>query len=532
MWSTLGLSVLLLLSPMLVLRRWGPYFALMLPVALGGIAYQLFLNNYGVLRDGGDAFMVLLTATWDEAWGFIKVFGLLGYCAALLLCVLAYVALSIALWRVRLDYRPWIARRPALAAIGLAVCLPVAAVLVPPPALDKSAAAVEMGIWTHPMGTLQFLVMAAPEAVEDLGLVGRKSPYKVSSIPSQDAPIYLLIIGESARYDAFHLNGYCRQTSPELEKRDVISLTHAISTGNFTRYAVPMLMTGIAPESYQPSAIHGNLLDVFKEAGYVTAWMINQDATVSTVFNPKADHVYFPLDKDKSIYGRRMLDGSLLPKLASILRDAKGATFIALHTSGSHWDYSMRYPQSMVQQADIHLTANAHNEDQIRASYDKSIAYTDWFVAQAIGMLAATNRKAVLIYAADHGENFMSSDHSNGHGLPQFAEGEVHIPVMFWASPAYRQGEADKWNRLVSNQHSSFTSEGIFHTLAEMAALDFPELDHRRSLVSEHFSPKQSPQIMTVKGLQPLTNCNNCDFLLRAAAPAKGPKRALYCPRA
>ncbi|MES2296409.1 MAG: phosphoethanolamine transferase [Pseudomonadota bacterium] len=531
-WSMLGISVLLLLTPMLLLRRWGSYFLLMLPVALSGIAYQLYLNSYGGLINGGEVLIVLLTATWDEIWGFIKVYRSLGYCAALALGVLMYVALSIKLWSVRLDYRPWLARRRVLAAIGLSIGLPFAAVFVQPSTLNKTKMVVEMGIWTHPLGTLQFIATAVPEATQMVGLVASKTPYKVSSPPPQDAPIYLLIIGESARYDAFHLNGYCRQTSPELEKRELISLSHAVATGNLTRYVVPMLMTGIAPESYLPSAIHGNLLDLFKEAGYSTTWMINQDPNVSAVFGPKADNFFFPMDKDWTPYGRRILDGILLPRLASTLRDIHGASFIAMHTSGSHWDYSLRYPKEQLRPEDIHLRVNLHNEDQIRASYDKSIAYTDWFLAQAIELLAATNRKAVLIYASDHGENFLSSDVIDGHGLPRFAEGDAHIPVFIWASPAYQRAEGDKWKKLVSNQNSMFTSDNVFHTLSDMARLDFPELDRRRSLVSDQYSPKALPQIMTVQGLQPLTNCKNCGFLLGTSTPPGEHKRASYCPRA
>ena len=519
LWVTVAESLLLLLVPLIVVKRWGLYFLIMLPVTVLGLAYQLYLKNYGALPNS-DALMLALTSSLEEVLGTLKVFGLTGAVVFSAGVLALYLAGCIFLWSTRLAY-PRRAHVPLIFLVGcVAVASPVVVARVQFPSEEIADTMVEQIIWTHPVGTLQYIALNLPDALENMGMSVDKSAYGVTRKQDAGDAVYVLIVGEAARYDVFHVNGYAAPTSPELDKIDMVSMPHALTTGNLTMYAVPMLMTGLSPDTYGEKTVHGSILDVFKEAGYSTAWLVNQDINIGRVFGPDPDVFYYPLDGQQTVFGRSMPDGVLLPKLKDFLGRGGGSRFVGLHTSGSHWEYENRYPdgfdtqnskaQARKRAAQSLMTRNS--EALVRPAYDDSIRYTDHVIAQAIREVSATGKKAVVIYVPDHGENFFSTDILAGHGSAGIAKGEVHIPVFIWASQEYKNTEAEKWRVLLDNAKKPFTSDGVFHTLADMAGLDFPELDKTRSLASERYQPKprERIRIKTIAGLKSLSDCRNC----------------------
>lgn len=53
--------------------------------------------------------------------------------------------------------------------------------------------------------------------------------------------LIILVVGETARADRFSLNGYTKETNPELSKYDVVSLTNVTSCGTSTGESVPCM---------------------------------------------------------------------------------------------------------------------------------------------------------------------------------------------------------------------------------------------------------------------------------------------------
>jgi lipid A ethanolaminephosphotransferase len=71
------------------------------------------------------------------------------------------------------------------------------------------------------------LTATAPDAV----MIGTPSQHE----------LIILVVGETARADRFSLNGYPRDTNPELAKRDVLSLRNVSSCGTSTGESVPCM---------------------------------------------------------------------------------------------------------------------------------------------------------------------------------------------------------------------------------------------------------------------------------------------------
>lgn len=523
LWVTAAESLLLLMVPLIIVKRWGVYFLLILPITFLGMVYQLYLRSYGALPNS-DALMLVVNSSLEEVLGTIKVFGWTGVLAFSAGILALYLGGCVVLWKTRVAGFRFINLYAILLVAFVAVVSPVVVAKVQFPSEEITNSMVEQVIWTHPIGALQYLALNLPDALENRGPSIHKSAYGVTSKKNLGEEVYVLVVGEAARYDTFHINGYASPTSPELEEIGVVSMPHVLTTSNLTMYAVPMLMTGLAPASYREDAIHGSILDLFKEAGYSTAWLVNQDINVGRIFGPNPDFFYYPLDGKQTVFGRSLPDGVLLPKLAAVLRGSGKAQFIGLHTSGSHWEYENRYPdefdtrnsKAQAKQRAAQSLMTRNTEAMVRPAYEDSIRYTDHVVAQVIYQVAATHKKAIVVYVPDHGENFFSSDVAAGHGSPSMSKGELHIPAFIWASQEYQTQEPEKWKTLLANAKRPFTSDGVFHTIADMAGLDFPELDKTRSLGSERYTPRETVTIKTIAGLKDLSDCRNCEDMLKA----------------
>ena len=134
--------------------------------------------------------------------------------------------------------------------------------------------------------------------------------------------VHVLVIGESARRDSWSVYGYGRATTPYLDsiKPELTLFSNAVADANLTVFAVPMLLTGQAPEQYDLSAVRGNLVDLAKEAGYSTSWLMNQDVGISTLVGMQAERTVYPEALTRFFGGHTPLDGTLLPAFTQELR--------------------------------------------------------------------------------------------------------------------------------------------------------------------------------------------------------------------
>jgi lipid A ethanolaminephosphotransferase len=91
-------------------------------------------------------------------------------------------------------------------------------------------------------------------------------------------PLLVLVVGETARADHFVLNGYARDTNPELAKhQQVLSWREATSCGTSTRESVPCMFSHLDRKAFYGSPVqYDGLLDVLQAAGMAVLWVENQ----------------------------------------------------------------------------------------------------------------------------------------------------------------------------------------------------------------------------------------------------------------
>ena len=312
--------------------------------------------------------------------------------------------------------------------------------------------------------------------------------------PGNAPDVIVMVLGESARFDRWSLNGYARPTNPLLaQESNLVPLQDLITSVSATRLSVPVIISRKpAMQSLKDGFTEKSFVTAFKEAGYKTYWLSNQisfgkfDTPVS-VFAKEADRVEF-----LNLGGFRdnsNLDEVLFGPFGRALADPSPKKLIVLHTLGSHWNYAQRYParfdqwQPSLRGVDKPVVTDRAIAPRMRNSYDNSILYTDWFLAQLIGQLKASGKAASLMYVADHGQTLYDGacrQVFHGHNTQY----EFHVPAFAWYSDAYGQRFPDKVVQLRAHRAAPLSTENVFHTLVDLGDIRYPGETLERSIVS------------------------------------------------
>lgn len=297
--------------------------------------------------------------------------------------------------------------------------------------------------------------------------------------------IVVMVLGESSRYDRWSLNGYKRETNPLLGKEgNLVALSDVITSVSATRLSVPVIISRKpATQSLKDGFSEKSFLTAYKEAGFKTWWLSNQisfgqyDTPVS-VFAKEADVIQF-LNLG-GFTNHSNFDDVLFEPLKRALADPSPKKLIVLHSLGSHWNYSQRHPkefdkwQPSLFGIDKPVYTDLKIKPQLNNSYDNSILYTDWFLAQVIGDLKATGQLASLVYVADHGQTLYDGSCKlafHGHNTQY----EFHVPAFMWYSEQYRERYPAKVAALHKNRKAKLATENFFHTMLDVADIRYPD---------------------------------------------------------
>ncbi len=109
--------------------------------------------------------------------------------------------------------------------------------------------------------------------------------------------------------------------------------------------------------------------------------------------------------------GKSVDDMLLVPELkASLDRYPQGKHLVVLHTKGSHYLYSQRYPRSFARyQPECMGVDETCSKAQLINPYDNSVLYVDSMLDSVFDQLR--DKKAIVFYAADHGESISENTH-------------------------------------------------------------------------------------------------------------------------
>lgn len=283
--------------------------------------------------------------------------------------------------------------------------------------------------------------------------------------------LFVFVLGETARAESFGLNGYSRDTTPELRKRNVINFPQVSSCGTATAVSVPCLFSGMMRANYDPQlASHREgLLDILQRAGYAVTWIDNNSGCKGAC--DRVNNVpLLAADKARWCNDGECHDDLLADTFADyISRATVNDRVVVLHQEGSHGPaYYRRYPDAFKRFTPT-CDSNALQsctQQQVINTYDNTIAYTDHILGRIIDTLKGQDDRyqTVMVYASDHGES--TGEHGLYlHGAPYlFAPSQqTHVPMMAWLSPDFQQ-QGPSSSCLTNQAQKPQSHDTIFHS--------------------------------------------------------------------
>ena len=429
-----------------------------------------FIETYNVFLDPGMLRNVLHTDVKEAS----------ELCSTdLLLHMVWQAALPIALlWRLRIVERPW--RRALVqraAALAMAVSLLALALVVS--FQDVAGIARNHREWRFlvtPSNVVYSLARAgstkARIAAAPLTPIGTDARLGPSWTGRTKPALVVIVVGETARASNWGLNGYARQTTPELAALDVVNFTDVTSCGTDTEASVPCMFSrgGLRDHDGARERTQESLLHVLQRAHLPVLWRDNQSGCKGVCTGLDFDQ----LDAS-TVAGlcedARCFDEILLHGLDERIQARKGNQVVVLHGLGSHGPaYYRRYPERFrrfTPTCDTGELRKCTTEGIVNA-YDNSLLYTDHVLGSAIRWLQsqASERDTALIYLSDHGES-LGEHNLYLHGMPRSLapKEQTHVPMVMWFSPGFASSFGVDTACLRQQALQPASHDNLFHTV-------------------------------------------------------------------
>lgn len=277
-----------------------------------------------------------------------------------------------------------------------------------------------------------------------------------------DDTYVIFIIGETTRWDHMGLLGYQRDTTPKLSHEKNLAVFRGQSCDTSTKLSLRCMFVreGGTSDNQQRTLKEQNIFAVMRSLGF-TSELFAMQSEVWFYKNTYANNFSFRemIAAEKRNGGKSVDDMLLVDELGeSLKRYPKGKHLVVLHTKGSHYLYSQRYPRSYARyQPECMGVDHSCSKAQLINAFDNSVLYTDSFISSVIDRLRS--KKALVFYASDHGESIDENYHLHGTPREMAPPEQFRVPMMVWASDAFLadRSHRDAFDRLQAQQRIGAT---------------------------------------------------------------------------
>jgi lipid A ethanolaminephosphotransferase len=320
--------------------------------------------------------------------------------------------------------------------------------------------------------------------VDDISL---KYPFSMDTSKFKDEQItIILVIGESARADHQSLNGYYRETNPNLKKiNNLINFPNVYSCSTLSRLSVNCILSHQSRNEFSFPVKNSNLISAFNSLGFETYFYTTQkiyDNGVSFFHLASKDaknilfhssiRAYLPPATDK------ILDEYLTIPLKKVIESNHKRKLVVLYLTGSHIPYTFRYSEKF----DVFKGNPNIKDDILKAQYDNTILYTDYALSQIIK--TASKGNTFLYYVADHGES-LGENGRYIHGILPYENApkeQINVPQFIWATDSMIKLMGEDYNNIIKKKNNKLSHDNVFHTLFDCFGITSDIVDKKLSL--------------------------------------------------
>jgi len=275
---------------------------------------------------------------------------------------------------------------------------------------------------------------------DNKNLVDPTEIYEYVEQSSLEDTYVVFVLGETTRSDHMQLLGYPRETNPNLMNEKNLVAMNGISCDTATLLSMRCMFVreGAAADNDQREVSEHNIFYVLSKLGFSSelyamqseVWFYN---TINADYYEMREALAANLDPNIKHFDDMVLIDYMKK---SIERHTEGKHLVVLHTKGSHYSYSQRYPRDQAffkpdcGSIDTKCTLSA----QIN-SFDNSVRYVDLFMSRIFDQLR--DKKAIVFYSADHGESINENSHFHATPKEIAPEEQFKVPMLVWASELY-----------------------------------------------------------------------------------------------
>lgn len=350
--------------------------------------------------------------------------------------------------------------------------------------------------------TLSYYHKSAPKKNLPLIQYGEDA-HLLQPVNEQAKPkLMVLVVGETARAESFSLNGYAKNTNPELSKLDIINFSQVSSCGTATAVSVPCMFSGMPREDYdeQLASHREGLLDIAQRAGYKVTWMDNNSGCKGACDRVEQYQIPQQLKdkwcaKDGDCYDEILVD-SLKSYLAAIPETDKTPRLIVLHQMGSHGPAYYQRSKAPFQPFKPSCDSNAIqgcSRTELLNSYDNSIVYTDHVLSSLIQVLKGNSAyQTGFWYLSDHGES--TGEHGLYlHGSPYAIAPtqQTHVPMLMWFSPEWTAQNSAQITCLAQQKSKELSQDNLFPSLLSLLDVKTQTIDEKKNMLQHCQSTKK-----------------------------------------
>ncbi|HFZ1427094.1 kdo(2)-lipid A phosphoethanolamine 7''-transferase [Serratia marcescens] len=255
-----------------------------------------------------------------------------------------------------------------------------------------------------------------------------------------DDTYVVFIIGETTRWDHMGMLGYERDTTPRLSKEKNLVAFRGESCDTATKLSLRCMFVreGGTEDNPQRTLKEQNVFAVLKDLGF-SSELFAMQSEVWFYNNTEVNNYSFRemIASEKRNDGKAVDDMLLVDEMKeSLARYPKGKHLVILHTKGSHYLYSQRYPRSYARyQPECMGVDDSCTKAQLINAFDNTVLYTDSFISNVIDQVR--DKKAIVFYAADHGESIGENTHLHGTPREMAPPEQFRVPMIVWASDKF-----------------------------------------------------------------------------------------------
>lgn len=309
-------------------------------------------------------------------------------------------------------------------------------------------------------------------SVDSTSLLVPSRTFNYQASSTMDDTYVVFVIGETTRHDHLGILGYTRDTTPLLSKETNLVALRGQACDTATKLSLRCMFVREhgTENNAQRTLKERNVFYTLRDLGFSSElYSMQSEIWFYNSIRANKYEVREVIAADPANQNKRIDDMLLVDQLQqSVAEHPKGKHLVVLHTKGSHYLYSQRYPADFrIYLPECPGIDSPCGKTELVNSFDNSVRFIDHMLKNVFDQLR--DKKALVFFVADHGESISENNHFHATPREIAPPEQFKVPVIVWASDAFladtKRKQGFEQLRALQKSNSTVRHEEIFDSL-------------------------------------------------------------------